>query len=79
MRSPPHCKRPEILTPKIVLEALHAAEKNTYILNSKIVLEALRASVKRTPDLQLLSQPGIKPSQFAPAAAAALILPQHPT
>jgi len=64
-------KCPEILTPKIVLEALRAAEKNTEILNPKIVLEALRASVKRTPDLQILSQPSIKPSQFAPAAAAA--------
>jgi len=64
-------KHPEILTPKIVLEALRAAEKNTEILSPKIVLEALRASVKRTPDLQLLSQPSIKPSQFAPAAAVA--------
>jgi len=64
-------KRPEILTPKIVLDALHAAEKNTEILNPKIALEALRASVKRTPDLKLLSQPSIKLSQFAPTAAAA--------
>ena len=64
-------KRPEILTPKIVLDALCAAEKKTEILSPKIVLEALRVSVKRNPDLQLLSQPSIKPSQFAPAAAAA--------
>ena len=64
-------KRPKILTPKIVLNALCAAEKKTEILSPKIVLEALRVSVKRNPDLQLLSQLSIKPSQFAPAAAAA--------
>ena len=62
-------KCPKILTPKIVLDALRAAEKNTEILNPKIVLEALRASGKCTPNLQLLSQLSIKPSQFAPAAA----------
>ena len=64
-------KRPEILTPKIVLEALRETAKKTEISNPKIVLEALRASVKRNPDLQPLSQPSIKPSQFAPTAAAA--------
>jgi len=49
----------------------HHIEKRPEILTPNIVLEALRASVKRTPDLQLLYQPRIKPSQFAPAAAAA--------
>ena len=34
-------KRPEILTPKVVLEALSAAEKNPTVMNPKIVLEAL--------------------------------------
>ena len=61
----------KLLTPKIILDALRATIKSPGMLIPEIVLEALRVSVKCTPNLQLLSLPSIKPSQLAPAAAAA--------
>jgi hypothetical protein len=51
--------------------AAHHIEKRPKILTPKIVLEALHASVKRTSNFQQLALPSIKPSQYAPAAAAA--------
>jgi hypothetical protein len=57
--------------------AAHHIEKHPEILTPKIVLETLSASVKRTPNLQQLALPSIKPSQYAPAAAATYILQQH--
>ncbi len=51
--------------------AAHHIKKRPEILTPKIVLEALRASVKRTPNFQQLALPSNKPSQYAPAAAAA--------
>jgi hypothetical protein len=68
-------KRPEILTPKIVLEALRAAEKDPEFWTPRLYWKPYERQSNAPLTSQLLSQPSIKPSQFAPAAAAAKILP----